>query len=242
MKKKQNITWFDLETTGLNINTVGIVSIYAINYKLKREIDTLINPEIDIPKEASEVHGIYKKHIKNKPIFKDISTSVKETFSLSEYIGGYNICRYDVPLLISLYQRNNIDFDIKNIKFVDVFYIIKNVIDEEDLNNIPTRSLENVYKLITGKTLDAHKAKYDVLACVEILDEMEKFGLPWRDYILTYEDLRGSTISNPNFKMKTGKHTGKTIDELIKNENRYLKWMTNNNRLILSPELTKLIK
>ena len=49
MKKKHNITWFDLETTGLNINTIGLVSIYAINYKLKREIDTLINPEIDIP-------------------------------------------------------------------------------------------------------------------------------------------------------------------------------------------------
>jgi len=123
MKKKQNITWFDLETTGLNINTIGLVSIYAINYKLKREIDTLINPEIDIPKEASEVHGIYKKHIKNKPTFKDISTSVKETFSLSEYIGGYNICRYDIPLLISLYQRNTIDFDIKILNLLMYFIL-----------------------------------------------------------------------------------------------------------------------
>jgi len=42
--------------------------------------------------------------------------------------------------------------------------------------------------------------------------------------------------------MKTGKHIGKTIDQLIKNENSYLKWMTRNNRLILSPNLNKLIK
>ena len=91
--KKHNITFFDLETTGLNVKECGIVSIYAINYKKKITIDSLINPEMDIPIEASNVHGILENDIKDKPIFKNIIKPINYLFPQSEYVCGYNICR-----------------------------------------------------------------------------------------------------------------------------------------------------
>jgi len=239
--KKQNITYFDLETTGLDINTIGVVSIYAVNYKKKRTIDSLIDPEMDIPEEASNVHGILEEHVKNKPVFSNIIKSVTKLFNQSEYICGYNICKYDVPLMISLYERNNSNLDLKNSKFIDLFYIIKNVLSSEELSSLDRLSLECVHKYLVGTNLDAHDAKNDVIACVDILKVLDKRGYPWKDYILSYEDLSSSTITNGSFTMKSGKHMGRTIIDLITNESRYLKWMIKKGFVKLSPELINLI-
>ena len=242
MIRKLNTTWFDFETTGLNINKDSPVSIYAVNYKLKTTIDTLINPEQEISIGASGVHGIYEDDVIGKYKFVDISDSVIDLFQSSEYIGGYNICKFDVPMLISLMDRNDQQFDIKSKKFIDVYYIIKKVLHEDDLNEIQRLNLTSVYKFITGNDLDAHKAKYDVLACVEILNKLEKLELPWRDYILEYDDIKGSVIDNDSFVMKSGKFEGYKLSYLLKQHSDYLKFMTRKGFLTLSDELCKLIK
>lgn len=240
--KKLNVTWLDFETTGLDINNDEPVSVYAINYKQKVEIDTLVNPSVQIKPEAENVHGISKKNLKNKPTFHKIVNSFNELIESSTYIGGYNICKFDVPMYISMVDKNNSAIsNIKSLKYIDVFYIVKNVLDEDDLNSLSRINLESVYKLITGNDLDAHKAKYDVIACIEILNELEKHNLPWRDYILEYNDLTGVEISDLNYKLKFGKHLNRTIGDLINNESSYLKFMTSKGYIKLSSELQELI-
>jgi len=238
---KENITWFDLETTGLDTNTSNLVSIYAINPKLKYEIDTMINPEITITDELTAIHGIDNKMVADKPVFSDIIKSVVNIFGKSKYIGGYNICNYDIPLISSLLDRHCVNFDFNQIKFIDVYYIIKNVLDEVDLNALPKRNLSAVYKLVTGNDLVAHRAFNDVSACIEILEILDENDLPWRDHILTAQDLAGATISDINWTMKTGKNAGKSIDYLIKNDKSYLQWMVRNNKLKLDTTLNNLI-
>ena len=242
MIKKQNITYFDLETTGLDINAIGLVSIYAVNYKKKRTIDSLINPEIEIPIAASNVHHILNEDVKDKPVFKNIIKPIDKLFNDSDYICGYNICKYDMPLIISLFERNDVELNnVKNMKFIDLFYIIKRIIPKEDLDEIGRLTLSNIYNFVTGKELDAHDAKNDVIACVEMLDIFEKQDCNWRDYILTYEDLTGSVISDENFVMKYGKHEGRSISDLILNESKYIKWMSNKKLIKLNPDLVNLI-
>lgn len=239
--KKQNITYFDLETTGLDINTIGVVSIYAVNYKKKRTIDSLINPQMVIPEAASNVHGISDSDVKDKPVFLNLIQPVTKLFEQSEYLCGYNICKYDVPLMVSLFERNNASLKLKDMKFIDLFYIIKNVIPSAELKGLSRLTLECVYKHLTGITLSAHDAKNDVIACVDILNLLDKRGYLWENYILTYDDLPGSTIDNPEYTMKFGKHMGRTIIDLITNEKRYIKWMRNNGLIKLSPGLINLI-
>ena len=58
---KKPIIFFDLETTGINVSTDRIVEICYIKVmpngnELSRNMR--INPEMPIPKEASDVHGI----------------------------------------------------------------------------------------------------------------------------------------------------------------------------------------
>ena len=59
---KNPIVFFDLETTGTNINTDRIVEISYIKVHPNgnEESKTLrINPEMPIPNESSLIHGIY---------------------------------------------------------------------------------------------------------------------------------------------------------------------------------------
>tara|TARA_R100000951_G_scaffold116485_1_gene128580 strand:- start:207 stop:935 length:729 start_codon:yes stop_codon:yes gene_type:complete len=242
MIQKLNVTWFDFETTGLNINKDSPVSIYAINYKNKITIDTILNPEQEIASGASEVHGLYKEDVEDAFKFIDIIPSLSNLINSSEFIGGYNICKYDVPLLISMYKRNNVKLDIKSAKFVDLFHIIKKVVPQDDLDSLEKLNLSSVYKLLTNKELDAHKAKYDTLACVEMLSVLNKKNLPWQDHILNYQDLKGSEITEGDFIMKSGKHEGSSISYLIKKHSAYLKYMITRKYIKLSSELCAMLK
>ena len=59
---KNPIVFFDLETTGVNINTDRIVEIcyLKVHPNGNEESKTLrINPEMHIPEESSAIHGIY---------------------------------------------------------------------------------------------------------------------------------------------------------------------------------------
>ncbi|MEP0713005.1 MAG: 3'-5' exonuclease, partial [Algoriphagus sp.] len=73
---KNSIAFFDLEATGVNISTDRIVeiSIVKVNPDSGQEIYTKkINPTIPIPLEASLIHGIYDKDVKEASTFKELA-------------------------------------------------------------------------------------------------------------------------------------------------------------------------
>ena len=64
---------FDLETTGTNLAKDKIVEIciLKVNPDASRESKTwLVNPEMHIPKETSDIHGITDEDVKDAPTFK----------------------------------------------------------------------------------------------------------------------------------------------------------------------------
>ena len=64
------IIFFDLETTGLNIANDRIVEISVLKVfpNGNKESKTwLVNPVIEIPKEASDIHGITNEKVVNEP-------------------------------------------------------------------------------------------------------------------------------------------------------------------------------
>ena len=71
---KNPIVFFDLETTGTNINTDRIVEICYLKVypNGNEETKTMrINPEMHIPEASSAVHGIYDADVADCPTFKD---------------------------------------------------------------------------------------------------------------------------------------------------------------------------
>ena len=95
------ICFFDLETTGISITKDRIVeiSILKVYPDGKEESKTwLINPEMIIPQEVIEIHGISNEDVKDKPTFKELAKEIYNLIKDSD-LGGFNSNRFDIPLL-----------------------------------------------------------------------------------------------------------------------------------------------
>ena len=170
------LVFFDLETTGTDIANDRIVEISLV--KLfpdgKEEKNTFrVNPGIPIPPEASAVHGIKDEDVKDKPTLAELAPKLLEIFKDSD-LCGYNLLKFDFPLLRMEFARNNIEFDTIGINLIDPMLIF--------MKNEP-RDLSAALKFYWGEDLKkAHSAEADTIATKKILlAQIEK-----------YEDVPGS--------------------------------------------------
>ena len=245
LKLKRPLAFFDLETTGTNVATDRIVeiSILKVHPSGEEEIKTRkINPTIPIPLEASLVHGIYDEDVKDEPTFSSIAKSLADFLKNCD-LAGFNSNRFDVPLLMEEFLRAEIDFDLSKVKLVDVQNIF---------HQMEKRTLAAGYQFYCGKKLEnAHSAEADTKATFEILEAMvdrykgtqiedEKGNLvepvkPDIEALSTFSqrdknlDLAGRIIldDNNNALFNFGKHKGKKVAEILKNDPSYYAWMMN---------------
>lgn len=119
---KNPIVFFDLETTGTNINSDRIVEICYLKVypNGNEESKTLrINPEMPIPAESSAVHGIYDADVADCPTFKEVAKSIANDIEGCD-LAGFNSNRFDIPVLAEEFLRAGVDIDMSKRKFVDV--------------------------------------------------------------------------------------------------------------------------
>lgn len=141
---KNPIVFFDLETTGTNINTDRIVEICYLKVypNGNEEAKTMrINPEMHIPAEASAVHGIYDADVADCPTFKEVARGIANDIEGCD-LAGFNSNRFDIPVLAEEFLRANVDIDMSRRKFVDVQVIF---------HKMEQRTLSAAYKFYCGK-------------------------------------------------------------------------------------------
>ena len=165
------IVFFDLETTGVNIVTDKIVeiSILKVFPNGNKESKTwLVNPEMEIPQESINVHGITNEKVVSEPTFKELASEVNEMISDAD-LAGFNSNRFDIPLLAEELMRVGIEFDMKNRKAIDVQVIF---------HKKEQRTLSAGYQFYCGKELEgAHGAEADTNATYEILlAQLDKYN------------------------------------------------------------------
>ena len=160
---KKPIAFFDLETTGVDVSKDRIVeiAIVKVNPNQSTETKTMrINPTIPIPKEASKIHGIYDEDIKDAPTFKQIAKDIVKFIEGCD-LAGYNSNQFDIPLLAEEFLRADVDFSVKNRKFVDVQVIY---------HKMEQRTLSAAYKFYCKKDLEgAHGAEAYTMTTYEVL-------------------------------------------------------------------------
>lgn len=239
---KKPLVFFDLETTGVNITSDRIVeiSVLKINPNGERILKThRINPTIPIPAESSMVHGIYDEDVKDKPTFAQLAHSMNQFIAGCD-LGGFNIIRFDVPLLVEEFLRVNIDFDISNRKLIDaqrIFHLME------------PRNLSAAYQFYCNKELQgAHSAEADTLATFEVFeaqvkryenkvvkDDKGKENIPIKNdmtalHELTafqFADLAGRLSFNDKGieTFNFGKYKNMTVTEVLKKDPSYYDWI-----------------
>ncbi len=226
------IAFFDLETTGLDIAKARVVSISVVKLfpNGKREArSTLVDPEIPIPKETSDIHGITDEAVKGKPKFKQIAKGIRE-FIGSSYIAGFNNNHFDNAVLAEEFCRCGFVFPDADNKSIDVGTIFKKM--EE-------RTLTAALKFYCNEELgaDAHDSYHDTVATVSVfiaqlerypqlaqmsIDEIAEF-CKYDDRV----DFAGkiSIDADNDYIFNFGQHKGKKV----KDEPKYANWMLAND-------------
>lgn len=252
LKLQNDLCVFDIESTGLDVSQDQIVEISLLKISPSGEESRLtlrINPEIEISKESSEIHGITKEDLKDAPTFKEAADQIARFIDQSD-LAGFNSNKFDIPMLAEEFLRVGHTFDMRARKFIDVQNIF---------HKMEQRTLVAAYKFYCDKDLlNAHSAEADVDATFEVLkaqveryEELEnnmeflaEFSTHNKFKIIDFagrlaENEEGQAIYN------FGKHKGKTIEEVDKNEPGYYGWMMNGNfprytKAVLKQEMEKI--
>ncbi len=128
----------------------------------------LFNPERPIPKEASDVHGLTDEDVADAPLFRDKALELFDIFKDSFY-SGFNIARYDLPLLKQEFSRAGLNFQFRPEDILDAKVIY---------HAMEPRTLSAAYKHYCGKEhVEAHDASGDVAATAEIVaEQIKRYG------------------------------------------------------------------
>ncbi len=231
---KNPIIFFDLETTGTNINADRIVEISYIKVHPNgnEESKTLrINPEMPIPNESSLIHGIYDADVADCPTFKEVAKNIAKDFEGAD-VAGFNSTRFDIPVLAEEFLRADVDLDLSRRKFVDVQVIF---------HKMEQRTLEAAYKFYCNKTLeDAHSAEADTRATYEVLKaQLDRYSelensIEYLAEFSTYNrnvDLAGRMIYDENDVevFNFGKYKGISVEEVLERDPGYFNWILNSD-------------
>ncbi len=226
------MVFFDLETTGVNISKDRIVEIAILKVlpNGNKESKTwLVNPEIEIPKEASDIHGITNEQVVTEPTFAALAPQINDMIKGCD-LAGFNSNRFDIPLLAEEMLRVGLDFDMKNRLAVDVQVIF---------HKKEQRTLSAAYQFYCGKDLEnAHSAMADTTATYEVLKaQLDKY--PDLENDANFLEAYSHHKKNADFAnmivfdeddeeaFNFGKHKGKKVTDVFEKEPGYYNWIQN---------------
>ncbi len=233
---KKQIVFLDIESTGLNLTKYRIVEIGLLRINTDHTQERKIwrfNPEIPIPAEITAIIGIKDEDVADKPLFKTFAKEL-QNFIGSADLGGFNIFKFDLPMLMEEFIRAGIDFDLSKRKVIDVQRIF---------HTMEKRNLSAAYAFYCGKELiDAHSAMADTDATFEVFAaQLEKYeelgdnvesinaaiGNPDDNII----DLVGRIIRHEDGTemFNFGKYKGQKVVDVLKRDPSYYSWIMNSD-------------
>lgn len=226
------LVFFDLETTGLEVQLDRIVQFAFIRVDPDRQLTEwkeLVNPGIPIPPEASRVHGITDAMVADQPLFSAFAPRISALLYESD-LAGFNAARFDVPFLQAEMERAGVPLEGGGRRIIDAQVIF---------HKREPRDLTAAYRFYCRKELQgAHDALADVRATLEVLEgQLARYSDLPRDvarlgaYCTPADDGRWVTPDrkfywkNNQAVIGFGKHKGSTLQWLHENYPDYLQWL-----------------
>lgn len=232
MKLANALVILDLETTGIWIEKDKIIEIAMIRLwpdGTKTTYQSYVNPGMPIPPVVTTVTGIKDADVKDAPRFRDIAQEVVRFLDDAD-LGGFNVERFDLPLLERELTECGIKFEWNK----------RNIYDAQKVYHLhERRDLSAAYAFYCGKELkDAHSALADTQATLDVLmAQVSKYGkgseeiesLKEFNYRkkTEYQDVdRKLRWWNGELYMMFGKYNRKaSLQEIAKTDRPYLEWI-----------------
>jgi len=231
IKLERPLAILDIEATGISPRADRIVelAILRIDPDGAEQLRTwLVNPTIPIPVETTAIHGITDDVVKNCPTFAQIAGEVRGFLGDSD-LGGFNIGRFDVPMLCEEFLRAGVSFEADSRRVLDAQRIF---------HTREPRDLSAALVFYCGqKHTEAHGAEGDVRATREVLlgqfrkypdlptdlEELDRMCNPRdpfnADRTGRFRWAGGEVVVN------FGKKKGARLRELVRDDPGFLKWI-----------------
>ena len=222
---------FDIEATGATPRADRIVELAVVRILPDGRRDThkwRINPEMPIPPEATAIHGIRDADVAACPPFRQVAQEILGVFADCD-LAGYNLGRFDVPMLAEEFSRVSIAFDLEGRRIIDAQRIF---------HRHEPRDLAAALAFYCGEMhLDAHGAEPDVLATIRVLegqfaryadlphdlDGLDAYCNPrhpaWVDRQGRLKWAQGEIVLN------FGRKKGETLRHIIQDDPGFVKWL-----------------
>lgn len=225
------LAFLDLETTGLSTKDDRIVEMAIIKVSPQGAVLEKVrrfNPEMPIPKAASAIHGIYDDDVKDEALFRTRARSLFEQLDPCD-LAGFNIRRYDLPLLVAEFKRAGIVFTSNERRVIDMQAIFHTE-ERRDLSAAAKFYLEREHQ-------EAHTALGDIRTTAAVLvAQLERYPhIPQTmDGLQAYCDKvfplriglgQWFTRKDDVLVFSKGKHNGRELSEIARLERGYLQWM-----------------
>ncbi len=246
LKLERPILFFDIESTGLNIASDGIIELSFVKIltdseqKIKtwrvKPWDYQNNCQKKITPSAQAIHGIKDEDLSDCKRFSEIVDEVLEWLEDSD-LAGFNSTKFDLPMLaeelerVRKYLHRDLKINLHEMKMVDVQNIY---------HFLEPRNLKAAYRFYCGKELmNAHSAQADTIATYEVLKaQLDRYPDTLKnsvDFLAGFSerqkcvDYAGRLVLNDRKEptISFGKHKGKTAREVYNNEPSYFSWIEN---------------
>jgi DNA polymerase-3 subunit epsilon len=209
--------FYDTETTGIDSSKEKIIELAAYDPILNKTFSTLINPEMPIPKETTEIHHITDDMVKEAPKFHEIIPSWIEFCQGETLLIAHNNDGFDILFLQAEFQRSKVS--MPSWTFLDSLKWARRY-----RNDLPRHSLQYLRQIYDIPANDAHRALNDVVILhqvfMKMIDDLS-YDVVYQLY-KTKKDERNSPSSGPISTMPFGKHAGQPLEKVPKN---YVEWL-----------------
>ncbi len=226
------IAFFDLETTGTDPTADRIVEISVLRVMPggDREVRTRrVDPERPIPPEATAIHGIRDEDVRGAPTFRQIARSLLDFLGEAD-LAGFNVLRFDVPLLDREFRDCGLDLRLADRRVVDAMTVF---------HRKEPRDLSAAVHFYLGREHEgAHSAEEDVRASAEVLDaQLERYADLPRDLADLAAWCRPPARSDAADRsgkfvwragevvFSFGKHQGRRLRDVALERQDYLEWI-----------------
>jgi DNA polymerase-3 subunit epsilon len=225
------LAFFDLETTGLSLGSDRIIELALIRVSPQGDVLERVrrfNPGIPIPPEATAIHGITDRDVANEPPFSATARSLVELLENCD-LAGFNIRRFDLPMLLAEFRRAGLPFSVKGRLLIDA----QTIFHKEE-----PRDLSAAARFYLGREhREAHTALGDIRTSAAVLSaQLARYPhLPrdleglhsYCDEVSPFETEvdRWFQEREGDLVFRRGKHRGEKLSDVAASAPDYLRWM-----------------
>ncbi len=231
LKLERPLAIFDIESTGTAPRADRIIELCVVRIHPNGARDTCsyrVNPEMPIPPESTQIHGIKDADVADCQTFRQLAPAIERLFEGCD-LGGYNVLRFDIPMLVEEFLRAGRKFDMTDRRVIDAQRIYHRR-EPRDLTAALAYYCNEMH-------LNAHGAEADTLATVRVLEsQLQRYkDLPDDIALLSdYCDPRDAAWVDQQGRLKWldghvvlnfGQKKNTRLSDLVRNDPGFIKWM-----------------